>query len=74
MTGVPNLIADMNGQNLAFRIHDADLKALNGTPNSITQTTCTDALDVTARTLENFTPCGTFGDSAANGNNDVIFG
>lgn len=26
-TGVPNLIADMNSQNLAFTVHDGDLKA-----------------------------------------------
>lgn len=42
--GVPNLIADMNIQELAFTIHDGDLKAGNGTPGSATPTTCTDAL------------------------------
>jgi hypothetical protein len=42
--GVPNLIADMNSQELAFTIHDGDLKAGNGTPGSVTPTTCTDAL------------------------------
>ena len=36
-TGVPNLIADMNGQNLAFTIHDGDLKAGSNSP-------CNDAL------------------------------
>ncbi|MBZ5521737.1 MAG: hypothetical protein LAP21_05805 [Acidobacteriia bacterium] len=43
-TGVPNLIADMNQQELAFTVHDGDLKAGNGTPGSVTPTTCTDAL------------------------------
>jgi hypothetical protein len=47
-TGVPNLIADMNSQDLAFTVHDGDLKAGNGTPNSITPTTCSDALYVQA--------------------------
>lgn len=42
--GVPNLIADMNKQELAFTVHDGDLKAGNGTPGSVTPTTCTDAL------------------------------
>jgi hypothetical protein len=32
LTGVPNLIADMNQQKLAFTVHDGDLKAGNGTP------------------------------------------
>ena len=44
LTGVPNLIADMNRQNLAFVAHDGDLKAGNGTPGSTTPTTCVDAL------------------------------
>src|SRR5262249_61443705 len=44
LTGVPNLIADMNAQDLAFVAHDGDLKAGNGTPGSVTPTTCTDAL------------------------------
>ena len=43
-TGVPNLIADMNNSELAFTVHDGDLKAGNGTVGSITPTTCTDAL------------------------------
>lgn len=46
--GVPNLIADMNAQKLAFTVHDGDLKAGNGTPNSTTPTTCADALYVQA--------------------------
>jgi hypothetical protein len=45
-TGVPNLIADMNASNLDFTVHDGDLKAGNGTPNSTTPTTCSDALYV----------------------------
>lgn len=44
LTGVPNLIADMNKQELAFTVHDGDLKAGNGTPNSVTPTICSDAL------------------------------
>jgi hypothetical protein len=44
LTGVPNLIADMNAQDLAFTVHDGDLKAGNGTPGSVTPTTCSDAL------------------------------
>ncbi|MBD2410537.1 hypothetical protein H6H01_07325 [Nostoc calcicola FACHB-3891] len=43
-TGVPNLIADMNAQNLAFTVHDGDLKAGNSTPGSVTPTTCNNAL------------------------------
>ncbi|HMF90462.1 MAG TPA: hypothetical protein VKL40_07445 [Candidatus Angelobacter sp.] len=43
-TGVPNLIADMNRHELAFTVHDGDLKAGNGTPGSVTPTTCVDAL------------------------------
>jgi hypothetical protein len=34
--GVPNLIADMNEQDLEFTVHDGDLKAGNGTPGSRT--------------------------------------
>ena len=43
-TGVPNLIADMNKQDLEFTVHDGDLKAGNGTSGSSTPTTCSDAL------------------------------
>jgi hypothetical protein len=39
--GVPNLIADMNQQDLAFTVHDGDLKAGSGSP-------CNDALYVQA--------------------------
>jgi hypothetical protein len=42
--GVPNLIADMNRQNLEFTAHDGDLKAGNSTPGSVTTTTCDDSL------------------------------
>jgi hypothetical protein len=42
--GVPNLIADMNEQKLAFVVHDGDLKAGSGTPGSATPTTCSNAL------------------------------
>jgi len=43
-TGVPNLIADMNAQKLAFTVHNGDLKAGNSTPGSVTPTTCDNAL------------------------------
>jgi hypothetical protein len=43
-TGVPNLIADMNNSDIAFSVHDGDLKAGKGTPGSVTPTTCSDAL------------------------------
>jgi hypothetical protein len=36
--GVPNLIADMNRQHVAFSVHDGDLKTGNGAP------TCNDAI------------------------------
>lgn len=48
LTGVPNLIADMNSQHLAFSVHNGDLKAGTGTPGSVTPTTCDDALYVQA--------------------------
>jgi hypothetical protein len=41
---VPNLIADMNLQKLAFTVHDGDLKAGNGTVGSVSPTTCSNAL------------------------------
>ena len=44
--GVPNLIADMNAQRLKFTVHDGDLKGGNGIANSVTPTTCSDALYV----------------------------
>ena len=40
--GVPNLIADMNAQTLAFTVHDGDLKAGNSIAGSVTPT-CTTA-------------------------------
>src|SRR3981189_3632568 len=36
LTGVPNLIADMNHHDLAFTAHDGDLKAGNATFGSVT--------------------------------------
>jgi hypothetical protein len=39
-TGVPNLIADMNSQDIEFSVHDGDLKAGNAIANSVTPTTC----------------------------------
>jgi hypothetical protein len=43
-TGVPNLIADMNSQNLAFTVFDGDWKAGNSTAGSVTPTSCSDTL------------------------------
>jgi hypothetical protein len=43
-TGVPNLIADMNAQNLAFTVFDGDWKAGNAITGSVTPTSCSDAL------------------------------
>jgi hypothetical protein len=42
-TGVPNLIADMNSQDISFSVHDGDLKAGNGIAGSVTPTTCQSA-------------------------------
>ena len=47
-TGVPNLIADMNRQDLEFTVHDGDLKVGSGVPGSTTPTTCSDAMYVQA--------------------------
>jgi hypothetical protein len=47
-TGVPNLIADMNSQDIQFSVHDGDLKAGSATAGSVTPTTCGDALYVQA--------------------------
>jgi len=46
LSGVPNLIADMNAQDLEFTVHDGDFKAGNGTPGSTTPTICSDPLYV----------------------------
>jgi hypothetical protein len=46
--GVLNLIDDMNSQNLAFTVHDGDLKAGKGGAGSVTPTTCADAKYVQA--------------------------
>jgi hypothetical protein len=43
-TGVPNLIADMNGSDSSFSVHDGDLKAGNATVGSVTPTTCQNAV------------------------------
>jgi hypothetical protein len=42
--GVPNLIADMNSQELAFSVHDGDLKAGNGASGNPPSVPCDDAL------------------------------
>src|SRR5919201_5622549 len=44
-TGVPNLIADMNSQDIEFSVHDGDLKAGNAIPGSVTPTTCQSAVE-----------------------------
>jgi hypothetical protein len=44
LTGVPNLIADMNAQRLAFTAHNGDLKAGSATVGSVTPTTCSNDL------------------------------
>lgn len=44
LIGVPNLIADMNKQDLAFTAHDGDLKAGNATVGSIAPSTCSNTL------------------------------
>jgi len=46
--GVPNMIADMNAQSLAFTVNDGDLKAGNATAGSITPTSCADAMYIQA--------------------------
>jgi hypothetical protein len=46
--GVPNLIADMNSQALAFTVHDGDLKAGNGPSGTPPSVNCDDALYTTA--------------------------
>jgi hypothetical protein len=43
-TGVPNLIADMNRQDLGFTVHNGDLKAGSGSTTTVTPTTCSDAM------------------------------
>ena len=49
-TGVPNLIADMNDQDIEFSVHDGDLKAGNAIPGSVTPTTCQIATEPTIYT------------------------
>lgn len=48
LTGVPNMIADMNSEDLAFVAHDGDLKAGNSIKGSVTPTDCSDALYIQA--------------------------
>src|SRR5204863_2512661 len=43
-TGVPNLIDDVNSQDISFSVHDGDLKAGNATPGSATPTNCQNAV------------------------------
>lgn len=44
LTGVPNLIADMNASDIEFSVHDGDLKAGSGIKDSKTPTDCSNAL------------------------------
>ena len=46
--GIPNLIADMNSQDLEFTVHDGDLKAGNGPTANPPSVTCSDDLYTTA--------------------------
>jgi hypothetical protein len=46
--GIPNLIADMNSQDLEFTVHDGDLKAGNGPTANPPSVTCSDSLYTTA--------------------------
>jgi hypothetical protein len=46
--GVPNLIADMNSQKLAFSVHDGDFKAGNGPTGNPPSVNCDDTLYVNA--------------------------
>lgn len=43
-TGVPNLIDDMNSQDIQFAVQNGDLKAGSATAGSVTPTNCSDAL------------------------------
>lgn len=45
--GVPNLIADMNSQDIEFSVHNGDLKAGNSIPGSKTPTTCQTTVEPT---------------------------
>jgi hypothetical protein len=42
ISGVPNLIADMNDSDIEFSVHDGDLKVGSGVPGSRTPTICSD--------------------------------
>jgi hypothetical protein len=44
LIGVPNLLADMNRHDLAFTVHDGDLKVGSGVPGSLTPTTCSNEM------------------------------
>jgi hypothetical protein len=46
--GIPNLIADMNSQDIQFSVHDGDLKAGNGPTSNPPSVTCSDDLYTTA--------------------------
>jgi len=84
-SGVPNLIADMNDQTLAFSVHDGDmtLQALREEtiefrkPVAVVQGDShyrrvdKPFLNASGQRLENFTRVETFGDNPQNGNNDA---
>jgi hypothetical protein len=42
--GIPNLVADMNSQELSFSVHDGDLKGGNGPTANPPSVTCDDTL------------------------------
>lgn len=44
LTGVPDVIADMNNSDIEFSVHNGDFKAGNATAGSVTVTTCADGL------------------------------
>jgi hypothetical protein len=46
--GIPNLVADMNSQDISFSIHDGDLKAGNGPTANPPSVTCSNDLYTTA--------------------------
>lgn len=56
LTGVPNMIEDMNLQDLGFTAHDGDLKAGNSTAGSVTTTDCSNPLYLRRCTIS--TRCG----------------
>jgi hypothetical protein len=54
--GVPNMIADMNQQNLAFTVHNGDLKAGSGTPGSATPSSARPSPSASIVSVRKFKP------------------